>query len=458
MTIENIDKIWEQTMHEIELEVSKANFNAWFKHAHFAKQSDGVIYLGVPNEFIREWLDSKHNKKFLKILRDKSGQHIRAVEFIISKPPRDTEKNKKQPQKPVMASSPHANNELPLHNLYINKKDNLNSRYTFDTFIIGSFNELAYSAAQGILQKPGVYNPLFIYGSTGLGKTHLIQATGNAFKAKFPRAKVYYTSAEKFSNEYVAAVQNNRIGSFKEKYRDYDVFIMDDVQFLSGKEKTQDELFHLFNILYDARKQILFSSDKHPNYIPGLEDRLKSRFSAGMIVDISRPEYESRLAILQTKADEQGFDIPRETIEFITKNVDGNVRELEGILNSLVCQAQLKQRNLSNQEIKNLIKNNIKPKKSVSVEAVVKTIADFYNIKPESIYEKTRRKEIVRSRQITMYILREDFNISFPLIGRKLGGRDHTTVIHSCAKVKDDMEQDPNLAQEVEQLRTMLTM
>jgi chromosomal replication initiator protein len=455
MTIDNIEQIWGETIHEIELSVSKANYNTWFKHAHFAKQDDGVIYLGVPNEFVREWLESKHNKTYLRILREKSGQHVRSVEFIISKPPRDTEKGAPQQKKQFLS---HSVNELPLHNLYINKKDNLNSRYTFDTFIIGPFNELAYSASQGILQKPGVYNPLFIYGSTGLGKTHLIQATGNSFKEKYPRAKVYYTSAEKFSNDYVQSVQNNRINPFKEKYRDYDVFIMDDVQFLSGKEKTQDELFHLFNILYDARKQIIFSSDKHPNYIPGLEDRLKSRFSAGMIVDISRPEYESRLAIIQTKVDEQGVDIPKEILEFITQNVDGNIRELEGILNSLICQNQLKGRDLTQKELKNLIKNNIKPKKSVSIDAVVKTIADFYNIKPESIYEKTRRKEIVRSRQITMYILREDFNISFPLIGRKLGGRDHTTVIHSCTKVKNEMEKDPNLAQEVEQLRTMLIM
>jgi chromosomal replication initiator protein len=253
----------------------------------------------------------------------------------------------------------------------------------------------------------------------------------------------------------VNAVQSNKPNSFKEKYRKYDVIIMDDIQFISTKEKTQEELFHLFNTLYENNKQIVFSSDKHPNYIPGLEDRLKSRFSAGMIVDINQPDYESRLAILKAKLRDSNISIPDDVLEYVATSIQGSIRELEGSLNSVIVQSQLKNRPISLTEVKNLIKNNIKPKKTVAIKDVVKTIADFFNIEEVTIYEKTRRKEIVKARQVVMYILREDFNVSYPLIGQKLGGKDHTTVIHSCLKIKNDLKTSPQLTQEIEQLRTL---
>ncbi|MCD8508242.1 MAG: chromosomal replication initiator protein DnaA [Candidatus Pacebacteria bacterium] len=455
MTIIQPEKIWEQVLNEIELSVSKANFATWFKNTFIYKEKDGVIYIGIPNQFTKEWLHPKYTKEFIRLLRKHSGEHIRSVEYVTGK---------KQPEpvvvkeKPKTEESTQQTSALPLDNLYVNRKDNLNPRYTFETFIIGSFNELAYSAAQGILQKPGVYNPLFIYGSTGVGKTHLIQATGNDFKKRYPRAKIFYTSAEKFSNDYVHSVQNNTVTAFKNKYREYDVLIMDDVQFLSGKQKTQDELFHLFNILYDENKQIMFSSDKHPNYIPGLEDRLKSRFSAGMIVDVTRPEYESRVALLRSKALEQNVFIRDEIIQYLAENIEGNIRELEGLLNSLMVNIQLKTTDLSLEDVKKLIKNNVSSKKNISVEHIVKVVTDFYNIEAQSIYDKTRRKEIVHSRQVIMYLMREDFNISFPAIGRKLGGRDHTTVIHSHARIRDDIAKEPHIAQEIEQIRSILSM
>ncbi|MCD8528025.1 MAG: chromosomal replication initiator protein DnaA [Candidatus Pacebacteria bacterium] len=455
MTIIQPEKIWEQVLNEIELSVSKANFATWFKNTFIYKEKDGVIYIGIPNQFTKEWLHPKYTKEFIRLLRKHSGEHIRSVEYVTGK---------KQPEpvvvkeKPKTEESTQQTSALPLDNLYVNRKDNLNPRYTFETFIIGSFNELAYSAAQGILQKPGVYNPLFIYGSTGVGKTHLIQATGNDFKKRYPRAKIFYTSAEKFSNDYVHSVQNNTVTAFKNKYREYDVLIMDDVQFLSGKQKTQDELFHLFNILYDENKQIMFSSDKHPNYIPGLEDRLKSRFSAGMIVDVTRPEYESRVALLRSKALEQNVFIRDEIIQYLAENIEGNIRELEGLLNSLMVNIQIKNTDLSLEDVKKLIKNNVSSKKNISVEHIVKVVTDFYNIEAQSIYDKTRRKEIVHSRQVIMYLMREDFNISFPAIGRKLGGRDHTTVIHSHARIRDDIAKEPHIAQEIEQIRSILSM
>jgi chromosomal replication initiator protein len=323
--------------------------------------------------------------------------------------------------------------------------------------VVGPFNELAHTAAQAILKSPGsVYNPLFVYGNTGHGKTHLIQAIGNHIKEKKDGKKVFYLTSERFYLDYMNSVQANKISSFKEKYRKYDVIIMDDIQFLSSKEKTQEELFHLFNTLYDAGRQIVFSSDKHPNFIPGLEDRLKSRFAAGMIVDIPPPDHESRLAIIRAKISRLGGGLSEDNVNFLASTIEGNIREIEGVLNSILCQMQIKGRDLNLGEIKNLLKLNIKPKKSASAKEVVKAIATYYNIEETSIYEKTRRKEVVLPRQIAMYILREDCGVSFPLIGEKLGGRDHTTVIHSYEKIKQELKDNQTMEQDLTQIRAML--
>lgn len=439
--------LWQTVLHDLELVITKANFITWFKNTYGMSFNDGTFVVGVPNEFYRQWLSEKFHKEIMKALRH-HHEHVRAVEYIISKSAPAPAPKKAQPVMPIK--------ELPL-DMNAGRRDNLNPKYTFDHFIIGPFNEVAYSAAQAILKQPGVYNPLFIYGSTGLGKTHLIQAIGNAMKERHPGISILYTNTEKFTNDIVSALQTNKIATLKEKYRAYDMFILDDIQFLSNRDKTQEELFHLFNIFFDKNKQVIFSSDKHPNYIQGLEDRLKSRFSQGMIIDISKPEYESRVAILQAKAREHQASISPEVIDFIATHVEGNIRELEGIVNSMMVQVLAKGRELNINEVKLLIKNNIKPKKNVSIEDIIKTISHFYNLDESLIYEKTRRKEIVRARQVAMYLLREDFNISFPLIGRKMGGRDHTTVIHSCEKVKQEIETDTDLSQEVEQIRAMLS-
>jgi chromosomal replication initiator protein len=446
--ITNNKELWGKCLEELEGQLSKANFSTWFKNTHIYKRDHGTAVVGVPNEFVKDWLGNKYTKLILKtVMLFDPG--VRSVEFTISKT--EPKENKRQ-----NFFSTYPKGELPLQNLYINKEDNLNPRYTFDSFVVGSFNELAFAAAQAIIKNPGAsYNPFFIYGPTGLGKTHLIQAIGNEIKKKHPNKKVHYVTLEKFSIDYISSLQKNRPNEFKQKYRQYDVIIIDDIQFISGKEKTQEELFHLFNTLYEQNKQIVFSSDKHPNYIPGLEDRLKSRFGSGMIVDVSTPEYESRMAIIKTKMKEVEVDLSDDIIDFIASSMEGSIRELEGSLNTILCQAQLKNKPLSMSEVKNLIKNNIKPKKNVSIGDVVKTVTDFYNLNEQSVYEKTRRKEIVKARQVVMYILREDFNISYPMIGQKLGGKDHTTVIHSCLKIKGELEKRPELSQELEQIRVM---
>lgn len=446
-------QLWDSVLVEMELNVSKASFQTWFKDTFIAKHEDGVIFLSVPNAFVKEWFINKYHNIILRHIRN-TASHIHSIEYTVSRGDGKPKEASKNPEN-VFIQPP--TRELPLQDHYINKEDNLNPRYTFESFIIGPFNELAHAASQAVIKSPGIlYNPLFIYGNTGHGKTHLIQAIGNFIKTTHKDKRVLYVTSERFASDIVSALQTGKISQVKDKYRKYDVLIMDDIQFLSNKEKTQEELFHLFNTLYDNNKQIIFSSDKHPNLIPSIEERLKSRFAAGMTVDIPAPDHESRAAILTAKARINNLVLEKEVVDFLAQTINGNIRDLEGSINIIVCQSQLKGRDLSLNEVRNFIKASAKPKKAVSIKEIVKTVADFYQIEEESIYEKTRRKEIIKPRQIAMYILREDFSISYPSIGQKLGGRDHTTVIHSCEKIKNDLKNDSILVQELNQLRGMI--
>ena len=446
--IEN-KKLWDSVLVEIELSISKANFSMWFKDTSVVKQEGGIVHLSVPSVFVKDWLNNKFHKSILKSLRG-FADYVRGIEYVVSK-----ETPAKRGEVGGFAAN-QAVNELPLQDFYINKEDNLNPRYTFDSFIVGPFNDLAYAASQAIIKTPAVYNPLFIYGNTGNGKTHLIQAIGNRIKTTGGGKKVYYLTSDRFAQEYINSLNNGKVNLFKEQYRKYDLLIIDDIQFFASKQKIQEEFFHLFNNLHDNNKQIVFSSDKHPNFIQGLEERVRSRFNAGMIVEIPAPDIESRIQILKKKSLVFNLALTIETIEYLASSIEGNIRELEGVLNSILCQTQLKNKELNLNEIKNLIKNSIKPKKMISVKEIIKIIADFYNLEEDIIYKKTRKKEVVKPRQIIMYILREDFNISYPSIGEKLGGRDHTTVIHSCEKINNDIKTDLILNKEINQIRAMI--
>lgn len=441
-------KMWQTALIEIESAVSQANFSTWFKETNIIKEEEGVIYLGVPNSFTQEWLYKKFHNSILRILRQ-MNERVRALEYVIIKEDSKKECRTKSSMTPTLS--------MPLQDFYINKDDNLNPRYTFETFVVGPFNELAHAASQSIIRAPGqVYNPLFVYGNTGRGKTHLIQAIGNSIKAVHPNKKVFYLTSERFGSEFFIAIQEGKVQQFKDRYRKYDVIIMDDVQFFSNKEKFQEELFHFFNTFHDTSRQLIFSSDRHPNVIPGIEDRLRGRFSVGMIVDIPEPDQESRMAIVRTKCAVHNISLTNDIVEYVATAIQDNIREIEGIINVIACQSQLRSRELNINEIKNILKNSAKPKKTVQIKDIVKVVSEFYNIDEDSIFNKTRRKEVVRPRQVLMYLLREDFGISFPSIGEKLGGRDHTTVIHSYEKVKEELKSDNLLSQEIHQLRSML--
>ncbi len=448
--MQSYEQLWNDVLALIELEVPKPRFQTWFKNTFISHEENGILYIGVPTQFVREWLTSKYSKTIMKCIRQ-IDDNYKMIECIVAMQPQKTQSAPLMPQ--VQSEKP----TLPLEMHSINKKDNLNPKYTFQSYIVGPFNELAYSAAQAILAKPGIYNPLYIYGPTGLGKTHLIQAIGNELKKRYPHLQVYYTTSEQFVTNVVGAIHGNSITALKERYRKYDVFIMDDIQFLSGKEKSQEEMFHLFNILSENNKQILFSSDKHPNFIIGLEDRLKSRCSAGMVIDVSKPEFESRLAIIRQKCKDHAYGIPEDVLMFIAQHVEGNIRELEGIINSLSCQLAVQKDAVDINLVKQLIKHNLKSKRVIATEDLVQIVANYYKINPESVFEATRRKEVVRARQVVMFLLRNDFDVSFPQIGRSLGGKDHTTVIHSFEKIKKEIETDLSLNQDIERIRSLIS-
>jgi chromosomal replication initiator protein len=437
-------EIWQHALVQIELESSEATFKTWFKNTELLRRENGDVFIGVPTKMAKDWFRDKYNKMILKVLRGVDPS-IRNIEYVVHKGTRTG------PIKP-----PHTSigGTLPIEATFVDRKDGLNPRYTFDTFVVGPYNQLAHAATQAVIQKPGLaYNPLFIYGDTGRGKTHLIQAVGNYFKKMHPGVKVFYVNAERFAVDYLNSIQTGKANNFKNNYRQYDVLIMDDIQFFADKEKTQEELFHLFNAMYDNNKQIIFSSDKHPVHLPGIEDRLRSRFSQGMIAEIPEPDLESRVQIIRSKANQSGTQITDEMIQSVATDCRGNIRELEGIVNSIVCKQQLLGKQITYLEIKAIIKQTNKPQKGISIDEVVRKVCSFYDTDERSVYEKNRKKEVVKTRQVIMYILREEYNVSYPSIGDKLGGRDHTTVIHSCEKIKDEIKKSGDFERELDQIK-----
>jgi len=446
----NNEELWQAVLAQIQLNTSQANFATWFKNTGIVSQKDNKVTIGTPNSFVKEWLENKYHKFILKILHSLK-EDIKEVCYSVNN---DLLKNFK-PQSMVLPEI----NQLDFQELKINKETNLNPRYTFDSFVVGPFNELPHAAAYAVAKNPGfVYNPLFVYGGVGLGKTHLLQAIGNEILKNFPKKKIRYVSSEKFASEVVSSIKNQEIDALKVKYKSFDVLILDDIQFIAGKEKTQEEFFHVFNTLYENNKQIVLSSDRPPKTIQSLTERLRSRFEGGMIADISAPDLETRMAILKTKAQEKQVSLSDEIFQYIATVIPRNIRELEGALNRLIAFQKLNNQQITIDFAKNILKNVVlEPSKIITPKKIIETVAEFYDLKEKDLLAISRKKEIVKPRQIAMYFLREELKSSFPFIGRKFSGKDHTTAIHSYKKIVQEILKDKKLEEEIGLIRERIS-
>ncbi|MCX6702347.1 MAG: chromosomal replication initiator protein DnaA [Candidatus Wolfebacteria bacterium] len=441
----DLNQLWQSTLGEIELQISRPNFLTWLKNSALINKDDqGMAIVGLPNNFAKEWVANKYHKMILTALHS-LDESIRKIDYVVVD-------EKKQIFRASVKSSPSQDHQSALPEIKIDQETNLNPKYTLSSFVVGSSNELSYAASTAVIKEVGKkYNPLFIYGGTGLGKTHLIQAIGNEIKNKYKnKIKVKYVSSEKFVNDVVWAIRNKRMDDIKEKYRNIDVLIIDDIQFIGGKERSEEEFFHTFNILHENNKQIIISSDRPPAAIPTLEARLRSRFEGGMITDVSYPDYEMRLAIIKTKLQEKEKILPDEISDFIAHKIQRNVREIEGILNKIIFYQEVKNIEPTIKIAEEIVGNILQQSaKNITPQQVIKAVADFYEIVPGDFINRSRKKRIVEPRQISAFLLRDLLSMSYPDIGEKLGKRDHSTVIHSYEKISREMNKNHSLNQKI---------
>lgn len=446
--MENIDDLWNKVLQSIEKKISKPSFDTWLKSTKAYSLQGDSITITAPNDFARDWLEGHYSQLISGVIGEITGEQL-AVRFIIPENQQseefDASKAKKRQNKKEDA------HEFP--------QSMLNPKYTFDTFVIGSGNRFAHAASLAVAEAPAkAYNPLFIYGGVGLGKTHLMHAIGHYVLEHNPEAKVVYLSSEKFTNEFINSIRDNKAVDFRNRYRNVDVLLIDDIQFLAGKEQTQEEFFHTFNTLHEESKQIIISSDRPPKEIPTLEDRLRSRFEWGLITDITPPDLETRIAILRKKAKADNLDIPNEVMLYIANQIDTNIRELEGALIRVVAYSSLINKDvnadLAAEALKDIIPSS-KPK-TITIQNIQKVVGEQYNVKLEDFKAKKRTKSIAFPRQIAMYLSRELTDFSLPKIGEEFGGRDHTTVIHAHEKISRLLETDSQLQHNVKEIQNLL--
>ena len=452
----NQEAVWQGVLGEIELSIPHASFTTWFKNTELLEISDNTAIVAVPNIFVKAQLEKKFNDQITEVLK-KSGVQADKVSFCVK-----TSTSKKRPTPTREVSREEVVEDRSEERVVIRPSQkssttNLNPRYTFDNFIVGSSNDLAYAASRAVAENPGQkYNPLFLYGGAGLGKTHLMQAIGNEITKNQPSARVLYTTTESFVNEFLDSIRFKKQG-FSDKYRNVDVLIIDDMQFIANKEKTQDEFFHTFNDLHQNNKQIIISSDKPPKSIPTLTDRLRSRFEWGMAIDIQMPDYETRSAIITAKAAQSGMELDPVVVEYLATNIKTNIRELEGALNQLLAYSEMRGIAPDIAIAEGMVSNVKKARpQHVTAKQIIDKTARYFQLDPKDICSARRDKYIVVPRQIAMYLLRSELKLSFPVIAKELGRKDHTTAMHSVEKITRESKLDMTVREQINDIRERL--
>lgn len=453
----DLQALWQTALGELELSLSKANFTTWFKNTFIGSFENGKVVVSVPNAFTKAWLEKKYHDAIVRALRNTTNQGVREVCYRVEVKnttilPLDRLNFETQQEfAPAMIPTDQSSES--------HRDVGLNPRYVFDAFIVGKNSELAHAASHAVAAKPGTtYNPLFIYGGVGMGKTHLLQAIGHHILKNQPDAKVRYVTCDRFTNEFIQAVRGGHADDFKNTYRTVDVLLVDDIQFLAGKESTQDEFFNTFNVLHQNEKQLVITSDRPPKNIPTLEGRILSRFEWGMMVDISKPDFETRVAILQAKAREKRYPLSTEILHTVAGALQSNVRELEGALNKIIAYHQFKNLEPTVGSVQTLLQGFLPTlqKHSVTPRTLLEAIITHYDISMDDILSKSRERRFAFPRQVAMYLLREEVKFSFPAIGDHIGGRDHTTAMHACQKISDMLKQDEQLKRDILTIRENL--
>lgn len=466
----NTSELWQAVLGELELSLSKANFTTWFKQTFISEVNENSVIVGVPNMFTQAWLEKKYSKEIIKSLQELTNGNIKQLTYRVETRPTNPQPVPVLEKESAVSvgfsdSGPAITKTFGIAPQQDEPKEvrtgefSLNGKYCFESFIVGKQNELAHAAAQAVSAQPGgVYNPLFIYGGVGLGKTHLLQAVGNELLRKDANTKILYVTCERFTNDFIHALRSNRMVEFKNRYRTVDVLLVDDIQFITGKEGTQEEFFHTFNQLYQNNKQIVISSDRPPKAIPALENRLVSRFECGMLADVGSPDFETRVAILESKCREKNCQLEREILHHVATIVQINVRELEGALNKVIAFHQFKNIRPTLETVKPIL-TSFQPastRKSVTPKHLIQTVAVYFDVQIEDLLGKSRQKRLAFPRQIVMYLMREEMKASYPSIGTELGGRDHTTAMHAYDKISNCLVEDEKLQHDLELIRQRL--
>ncbi|MBQ6820441.1 MAG: chromosomal replication initiator protein DnaA [Clostridium sp.] len=446
----DLKSLWEKTLNIIKGEMSEVSFNTWIKSCEPISISSNTIKIMVPNSFTQDILDKRYKDLVVNSIEAACAK-VYDVNFIVESDLQEVEEKEEKNPKITDKSAVNVNDEM---------SSTLNPKYTFDSFVIGNSNRFAHAASLAVAEAPAkAYNPLFIYGGVGLGKTHLMHAIGHYALQNNSNAKVVYVSSEKFTNELINAIRDDRNQEFRDKYRNVDILLIDDVQFIAGKERTQEEFFHTFNELHDANKQIILSSDRPPKEIPTLEDRLRSRFEWGLIADIQAPDFETRMAILKKKADVEKLSVANEVMVYIATKIKSNIRELEGALIRIVAYSSLTNRpitvELASEALKDIISN--KQNKNVTIDVIQDVVASYFNLRVDDLKSQRRTRNVAYPRQIAMYLSRKLTDMSLPKIGEEFGGRDHTTVIHAYEKISDNLKTDESLQHTVNDITKKLS-